>query len=100
VANGRAWNSKYDASQQNGQDFAVVARLLDSSTGQFTVVAAGITGSGTQAAGDFVSDPDFLEKALRSLPSGWQKKNLEFVLQTNVTDGVAGPPHVEAVHVW
>ena len=100
VANGREWRSRYDQSLQNGQDFAIVARLLDSSTGQFTVVAAGISGSGTQAAGDFVSNADVLEKALRTLPSGWQKKNIEFVLQTNVTDGVAGPSHVEAFYVW
>jgi hypothetical protein len=100
VANGRQWRFRYDQSLQNGQDFAVVARLLDSSTGQFTAVAAGISGSGTQAAGDFVSNADLLEKALRTLPSGWEKKSIEFVLQTNVTDGVAGPSHVEGFYVW
>jgi hypothetical protein len=100
VTNGREWHSRFDQSFQNGQDFAMVARLLDSSTGQFTVVAAGISGSGTQAAADFVSNADLLEKALRTLPSGWQKKNIEFVLQTNVTDGVAGPSHLEAFYVW
>jgi hypothetical protein len=100
VPGGRTWKAKYDAAQQVGQDFAIVARLLDSKTGQFTVVAAGVNGGGTQAAGDFVSHPDLLEKALRTLPEGWQKKNIEFVLQTNVTDAVAGPPHVEAFYVW
>jgi hypothetical protein len=100
IANGREWHSRYDQSLQNGQDFAVVARLLDSSTGQFTVIAAGISGSGTQAASDLISDADLLEKALRTLPAGWQKKNIQLVLRTNVTDGVAGPSHVEAFYVW
>jgi hypothetical protein len=100
VPNGRTWHSKLDGSQQTVQDFAVVARLLDSNTGQFTVVAAGISGSGTQTAGDFVSKPDLLEKAIRGLPAGWQNKNVEFVLQTTVTDSVAGPPSVVASYTW
>jgi hypothetical protein len=100
VSNGRIWHAKYDQSQRSGHDFAIAARLLDSDTGQFTVTAAGLAGSGTQAAGDFISHPDALEKALRMLPVGWQKKNLEFVLETDVTDWVAGPARVVAVHAW
>ena len=100
VPNGRTWLPKLDQAQQAGQDFAIVARLLDSNTGQFTVVAAGISGSGTQTAGDFVSKPDLLEKAIRELPAGWQNKNVEFVLQTSVTDSVAGPPSVVAFYIW
>ena len=100
VANGRIWHNKYGPSQQSGNDFAIVARLLDSRTGQFTVIAAGLAASGTQAAGDFVSNPDTLEKALRTLPTGWQKKNLEFLLETDVTDWVAGNPRVVAWYAW
>lgn len=97
---GRVWVSKVDKSQQVTQDFAIVARLLDSNTGQFTIVAAGLQGGGTQAAGEFVSKPESLEKAIRALPSGWQNKNVEFVLETNLTDAVAGPPSVVAYYIW
>jgi hypothetical protein len=97
---GRIWVPKSDKFQQTEQDFAIVARLLDSNTGQFTIVAAGILGSGTQAAGEFVSRPDMLEKAVRMLPAGWQNKSVEFVLQTNITDSVAGPPSVVAYYIW
>lgn len=96
----RVWTSKIDKTQQLTQDFAIVARLLDSDTGQFTIVAAGLQGGGTQAAGEFVSKPESLEKAVRALPLGWQNKNVEFVLETNLTDGVAGPPSVVAYHTW
>ena len=98
--NGRVWHATYGQSLRAGEDFLMVARLLDSSTGQFTVVAAGISGSGTQAAGDFISNPGLLEKALSGLPDGWQKKNVEFVLETTVTDAVAGPPRVVASYTW
>jgi hypothetical protein len=97
---GQVWQVVYGKSNEMKRDFALVARLLDSNNGQFTIVAAGITGSGTQAAGEFVSKPEILEKALKSVPAGWQNKNVEFVLQTDLTDSVAGPPTVLAYHTW
>lgn len=99
TAGGRSWLPKIGKSGVE-QDFAIVARLLDSNTGQFTIVAAGILGNGTQAAGEFVSKPALLERALRTIPNGWQNKNLEFVVQTDITDTVAGPPSVVAYYSW
>jgi hypothetical protein len=100
VPNGRVWRANLRESERFGDDFAVVARLLDSKTGQFTVIAAGITSSGTQSAGEFVSNPDFLEKGLRGVSADWQKRNMELVLQTTVTDSTAGPPQVLAAYFW
>ena len=100
IPGGKVWRANLSQSQQVGDDFAVVARLLDSKTGQFTIIAAGITGSGTQAAGEFISNPTFLERGLRSGSPDWQKKNMELVLQTTVTDSVAGPPRVVATYIW
>ncbi len=100
IPGGRVWVSKFDNAQNAEQDYAIVARLLDSNTGQFTIVAAGLLGSGTQAASEFVSKPQFLEKALHELPAGWQNKNVEFVVQTQITDTVAGPPSVVAYYLW
>ena len=82
------------------QDFAIVTRLLDAKTGQVLVAAAGIGANGTQAAGEFISRRDYLEEAFRSAPPDWQKKNLQVVLQTTVTDSVAGPPRVLATYFW
>jgi hypothetical protein len=97
---GRAWEKHWGKNGEALDDAAIVARLLDSKTGQFTITVAGIGGTGTQAAGEFVSNPEFLEQGLRSAPAGWQTKNLEFVLQTTVTDSVAGPPRVVAAYSW
>ena len=41
-------------------DFGVVTRLLDSKTGHSMVSVAGITAPGTDAAAQFVSDPEYL----------------------------------------
>lgn len=97
---GRVWHSSLTGIQQAGEDYAVVARLLDSKTGQFTIVAAGVTGSGTEAAGEFISNSEFLGRGLQALSPGWEKANLELVLKTTVTDSVAGPPQVIASHAW
>jgi len=100
IPGGRVWRADLREFQRAGEDYAVVARLLDSKTGQFTIIAAGITGSGTQAAGEFISNPDFLGRGLSTVPSDWQRKNMELVLQTTVTDSVAGPPRVVAYYLW
>lgn len=97
---GRVWTQYTENSAGETSDFAIVSRLLDSKTGQFTVAVAGVSGSGTQAAAEFVSNPEYLEKGLRNAPAGWQKRNLELVLQTTITDNLAGPPRVVAAYYW
>ncbi|MGA2417529.1 MAG: hypothetical protein ABSF59_24025 [Candidatus Sulfotelmatobacter sp.] len=82
------------------EDFAVVTRLLDAKTGQVLIAAAGLGAAGTQAAGEFISRHDYLEEAFRHAPADWQKKNLQVVLQTTVTNFVAGPPRVIATYFW
>jgi hypothetical protein len=112
-ANGRIWplpseNIAHHASAKDGQpsqpsenfDYGIVARLMDSNTGQFTILAAGLTGAGTAAAGEFISSPQLLESAYHDAPSDWKKSNSIFVLKTKVTDGVSGPPSVVASYYW
>ena len=97
---GQNWTERESADGSETEDYAVIARLLDSNTGQFTVTVAGLDGKGTQAAAEFVSNSEFLEKGLRDAPADWKKKNLELVLQTSITDSIAGPPHVVAAYYW
>jgi hypothetical protein len=82
------------------QDFAIIGRLRNSDTGQFTVIVGGLTSRGTEAAAEFISNQSDLEKGLRDAPRDWQSKNLELVLETKVTEGVSGPPQVVAAYYW
>lgn len=97
---GRAWHAKFGPHGEVTEDFGIVTRLLNSKTGQFVVSTAGTLASGTQAAGEFVSSSEYLEEALRTSASDWAKKNLQFVIQTTVTDSVPGPPQVVAIYTW
>ena len=97
---GRAWRPKRGPRGEVTEDFGVVTRLLNSKTGQFVVSTAGILSDGTQAAAEFVSSSGYLEEALRTAAPDWVKKNLQFVVQTTVTDSVPGPPQVVAIYTW
>jgi hypothetical protein len=100
VPTGRAWVSAYSKSQILEEDYGIVARLLNPKTGQFTVIAAGLRDSGTQAAGELASNPEFLTAALHDAPKEWQNKNLEIILKTTMTDSIPGPPQVVATYYW
>jgi hypothetical protein len=97
---GKVWTTSLGAHGETVKDFAVVSRLIDSKTGQFTVTVAGIGPRGTQAAGEFVSSARYLEEGLANAPAHWQNRNLQILLETTVTDAVAGPPHVIARYTW
>jgi len=100
VAGGRVWTSGLDSHGETVEDFAIVARLIDSKTGQFTVTVAGIGPRGTQAAGEFVTSTRYLDEGLAGVPADWQNRNLEVLIRTTVTDSMAGPPHVIATYTW
>ncbi len=97
---GRVWPQYAVNSAGERTDFAIVGRILDSRTGQFIAIVAGIDGTGTQAAAEFVSHSEYIEKGLRDAPPDWQKKNFEVVLKTTITDSIAGPPQVVAAYYW
>jgi hypothetical protein len=82
------------------KDYAVVARFVARDTDQFAVIVAGIGRGGTVAAGEFLVDEHRMDEMSKQLPAGWQEKNIEIVLETQVIQGRSGPPRVQALHVW
>jgi hypothetical protein len=95
----RVWPSQ-TAPRPQDIGYALVARLMDSKTGHFTVVIGGLSGTSTEAAGEFVSNPEFLEQGLKGSPAKWSEMNSIFVLQTSIRDSVPGPPVVVASYFW
>jgi hypothetical protein len=81
-------------------DYAIVSRILDTTTDRPLVIAAGITQYGTMAAGEFLSDPTYFSEAVSQFPRGWEKKNLQIVLYVPVVNRVPGRARVLATHVW
>ncbi len=78
----------------------MVTRVFNHTTEQPVVILAGISQYGTQAAAEFVTNPEYFSRAIPNLPKGWEKKNVQVVLYTRVLSGVSGPPSVLAVNAW
>jgi hypothetical protein len=82
------------------RDYALVLRMVDPKTEQMVVVAAGITVFGTTAAADFLTNRKEMKKLAAIAPPGWENKNMEIVLSTDVISGRSGPATVVAAQFW
>ena len=97
----RTWQVSALAPRSNVvKDYAIAARFTDDATGQIVLVAAGIAGSGTRAAGEFLTDEASLKQLADGAGVDWRKANFEVVLSSQVVNGMQGKPKVEAKTFW
>jgi hypothetical protein len=82
------------------EDYAIISRVMDPSTERMVVIAAGIVQYGTIAAGEFLTNPVYMEELAKQAPQGWQQKNMQAVIATKVINGNSGPPRILATHFW
>jgi hypothetical protein len=82
------------------EDYALISRVVDPTTDRMLVVAAGLRGYGTTAAGEFLTTPEYLASMVKGAPKNWEHKNLQLVLATKVINGNSGPPRVVATNYW
>jgi hypothetical protein len=82
------------------EDFALISRVLDPTTERMVVLAGGLTGYGTMAAGEFLSNPAYMETIAKEAPGDWARKNVQIVIATKVIQGKSGPPRVVTAHFW
>jgi hypothetical protein len=83
-----------------GEDYALISRFLNPTTGKIVVVVAGLYASGTEAAGRFLTDAHQMELLTGRVPAHWEKKNLQIVIRTEVIDRVPGPARVLTAYSW
>ena len=99
--NQTAWATAWDLPYQKlSRDYAIVARIHDATTGQRVIIAAGISEEGTEAAGEILYNPVYLDLLLAKAPKNWEQMNMEAVIETQVIEGHPGPPAVLAVETW
>jgi hypothetical protein len=87
-------------SERSTQDYAIVARIFDATTGRPVLVVAGIGANGTAAAAQFLVEPERTGELSLHAPANWQHLNMEAVIRTQTLDNHAGPPHVVACYFW
>ncbi len=81
-------------------DYALITRLLDARRGAMTVALGGLAQFGTEAAGQVLSSPEGMEQIARLAAPGWESRNMQVVIQTEVAGLAAVSPKVLEVHVW
>jgi hypothetical protein len=96
-----AWATAWDLPYKKlSRDYAIVARIHDNITGQPVIIAAGISEEGTEAAGEILYNPLYLDSLLAKAPVNWENMNIEAVIETQVIDGHSGPPNILSVESW
>jgi hypothetical protein len=95
------WSDDMNAPYQNlKQDFAIVSRVVDPTTGRVVVTASGLAKFGTEAAGEFLTSRSALDEMAKAAPKDWDRKNMQIVIGTDTIGRSAGPPHVLATYFW
>lgn len=96
----RAWPNLNGTPDSPPTDYVVISRLIQSPTGGFTLIVAGVGTVGNQAAADFISDPVSLAKVLKNAPAGWEHMNMQVVLRTNKMNEIPISTEVQATYFW
>jgi hypothetical protein len=81
------------------KDYALISRIRNSETGHVVVVIGGLYTYGTEAAGEFLTDPQLIQAISKTTRPDSTHQNLQIVLETTVTDETPGPPKIVAVSV-
>lgn len=97
----RCWDipSKRDTGVA-AEDYFLVCRLADSPSGKVMMIAAGLTQFGTEAAGRFLLDSDYLNSTLRQIGGNWQNRNIEMVFHAKVVGNSPSASNLIASRVW
>jgi hypothetical protein len=86
--------------QSHMVDYAIVARYQDNLTNEPTLVVAGLAGGGTIAAGQFVTDPEYISSLEKTIGAKALAGNFELVIETELIDGKPGSPQVVSTYSW
>ena len=97
----KAWSGKIDQTYDGyTNDYAVISRVFDSTTGQTIVVVSGLGLHGTAAAAELITDPNSMSQVAAGFSPEWQKKNLQIVISTKIAGNSWGPPQILAKYFW
>jgi hypothetical protein len=97
---GVRWERDPSLPYSSADDYALVARFHDTTTGSWVVVLAGVGRNGSEAAAEFATSPHYMQMLRDQAGSDFANRNVEAVLKVSVVDGKTGAPSLLAVHVW
>jgi hypothetical protein len=95
------WSRDRSRPYGSTDDYALIARFRDATTGEWVIALSGLGRNGTEAAAQFATSPHAMQELEKRLGIGFLRdQNIEAVLKVRVIDGKTGAPTIEAVHMW
>jgi len=94
------WLARLTRDSHTDLDYAIISRANLPQTHACMILISGSTQYGTESAANLITTPELLEEAMRSAPKGWEKRNLQLVLQVKVIANAPGTPTIIASHFW
>ena len=98
---GKVWAVSLNAPiKQVPSEYALITRALDATTGQWWLGIGGTTVLGTIGSYQMLLDPNAISALTSTLPRGWERKNLQIVVEFKMVDGSLGASKVVETNVW
>src|ERR1700723_1512221 len=91
------WSRDKSLPYSSADDFALVARFRDATTGSWVIVLAGVGRNGTEAASQFATSPQYMQLLRDDIGRDFSNLNIEALLKVSVIDGKTGAPSILAV---
>ncbi len=96
----RSWTLAHTYPESQDKDYAIITRTFDPVTREPFVSLAGLHSFGNQVAGEFISQDASWNEVARRAPTGWEKMNLQIVLEANVIGTTPGSPRILDIYFW
>jgi hypothetical protein len=96
----RDWEGNLETGGNLSEDFALISRFADPTTGQWIVATTGLHRFGTVASLELLSSREQMQMLAEKAPRGWDQMNLQLVIATKVVQGSNGPPRILESHFW
>jgi hypothetical protein len=96
----RSWSVPRNDHDSTTVDYALITRVLTSKAGGPLITVAGVGQAGTQAAAEFLTNPEKMRSLLQNAPRGWESKNMQAVLQVKVVGYLPASVDVVATNYW
>jgi hypothetical protein len=96
----RSWSLLHTYPEPQTKDYAIVTRTFDPVTHVPFVSLAGLHSFGNQIAGEFVSQESSWNEVARRAPTGWEKMNMQVLLEADVVGTTPGSPRIVEVYFW
>jgi len=96
----KRWITEKTTAQRNDRSYALITRIVDPDRKRVQMAIGGVNEFGTQAASQFLTDAGALNEFADNAPRGWEERNLQILLEVDISGMVVVNPKIIAIHVW